>query len=85
MCCGVSGDALMVRVGGEAYWNALVQQHVRAPEFGGRVATARAGFMLVDRAGVDPAVELASWAQKADDFIATLPVKSVEAAKNRRA
>jgi len=36
MCCGVSGAALLVRVGREAYQQMLAQPHVRPMEFAGR-------------------------------------------------
>lgn len=44
MCCGVTGTALMVRVGPEARERALAQPHVRPMEFTGRPL---AGFVCV--------------------------------------
>lgn len=37
MCCGVTGGALMVRMGAEARERGLAEPHVRPMEFGGRV------------------------------------------------
>jgi hypothetical protein len=39
MCCGVTGSALMVRVGREANQSVLAQPHVRPMEFAGRRAS----------------------------------------------
>lgn len=36
MCCGVTGSAVMVRVGREAYQRMLTEPHVRPMEFAGR-------------------------------------------------
>jgi hypothetical protein len=56
MCCGVTGSALMVRVGRGAYQRMFTQPHVRPMEFAGRRPT---GFVLVDAGGyrtdMDPA------------------------------
>ena len=46
MCCGVNGQALMMRVGREAYREALAEPHVRPLVVGKRRP---AGFVLVDR------------------------------------
>jgi len=48
MCCGVTGSALMVRVGREAYQRTLAA-HVRPMEIGG--GRRPSGFVLVDRKG----------------------------------
>ena len=50
MCCGVSGAALLVRVGRDDYPRLLAQPFVRPLEFGGRRP---AGFVLVDPPGCD--------------------------------
>jgi TfoX N-terminal domain len=71
MCCGVSGEALMVRVGREAREQVLAERHVRPMEFAGR---ALAGFVLVDPAGFRTDADLASWVQRGIDFVSTLPV-----------
>jgi TfoX/Sxy family transcriptional regulator of competence genes len=81
MCCGVTGSALMVRVGREAYQRMLAEPHVRPMEFAGRRPT---GFVLVDPQGyrTDPA--LATWIQRGIDFVATLPAKEPTAKTPRR-
>ncbi len=72
MCCGVTGSALMVRVGREAYQRLLTQPHVRPMEFAGRRPT---GFVLVDPEGYRTDTALATWIQRGIDFAATLPEK----------
>lgn len=72
MCCGVTGAALMVRVGPDAYAEALNEPHVRPMEIGGR---ATAGFVLVDPAGVRTAATLSRWIQRGLDLASTLPPK----------
>lgn len=73
MCCGVTGSALMVRIGREEYDTALVQPNVRPMEFGGRRPT---GFVLIDPAGFRTDAALAAWIQRGIDFIQTLPAKN---------
>ena len=69
MCCGVSGAALMVRVGPEERDRALLQPHVRAMKFGGR---ALSGFVLVDPEGYRTDKALAAWVKRGLDFVSTL-------------
>jgi hypothetical protein len=72
MCCGVTGTALMVRVGAEAYQQALAEPHVRPLEFGGRRPKA---FVLVDAEGVRTKATLERWIRRGLTFVATLPAK----------
>ncbi len=72
MCCGVTGSALMVRVGRDAYQRMLAQPHVRPMEFAGRRPT---GFVLVDPAGYRTERAFAAWVQRGIDFVSTLPAK----------
>jgi TfoX/Sxy family transcriptional regulator of competence genes len=72
MCCGVTGNALMVRVGAEARDRMLARPHVRPMEFAGR---ALAGFVLIDPEGFRTDAALAAWVQRGLDFAATLPAK----------
>ena len=72
MCCGVTGSALMVRVGREAYQRMLTEPHVRPLEFAGRRPT---GFVLVDPQGYRTDAALATWIQRGIDFVVTLPAK----------
>jgi len=82
MCCGVTGSALMVRVGAEARERALARPHVRPMEFAGRPL---AGFVLVDPDGFRTDAALAAWVQQGLDFAATLPVKRPAARRSRSA
>jgi hypothetical protein len=72
MCCGVTGTALMVRVGPEAREWALAQPHVRPMKFAGK---ALGGFVCVDPEGFRTATELATWVQRGIDFVSTIPAK----------
>jgi hypothetical protein len=72
MCCGVTGRALMVRVGRDAYARTVAQPHVRPMEIGGRRP---AGFVLVDPPAIKAPAALAKWVQRGLDFAATLPAK----------
>jgi len=70
MCCGVTGTALMVRVGREARDRALAEPHVRPMEFAGR---SLAGFICVDPDGFRTDAALATWVQRGLDFVSRLP------------
>jgi hypothetical protein len=76
MCCGVTGRALMVRVGAEARDRVLAERHVRPMEFAGRPL---AGFVLIDPEGFRTEAALANWVQRGLDFAATLPAKRLTA------
>src|SRR5258708_1449884 len=80
MCCGVSGAALMVRVGPGAYQRMLARPHVRPLEFAGRRPT---GFVLVDPDGYRSEAALAAWVKRGLDFAATLPKKKPATAVSR--
>ena len=73
MCCGVTGSALMVRVGREAYQRTLAEPHVRPMEIGG--GRRPSGFALVDRKGYGTDAALAKWVKRGTDFVSTLPAK----------
>jgi TfoX/Sxy family transcriptional regulator of competence genes len=76
MCCGVTGAALMVRVGAESRDQALGEPHVRPMLFAGQ---ALSGFVCIDPAGYVSDDALASWIQRGLDFVSGLPVKPVRA------
>jgi hypothetical protein len=80
MCCGVTGSALMVRVGAEARVRALARPHVRPMEFAGRPLS---GFVLIDPEGFRTDAALAAWVQQGLDFAATLPAKRPATTKRR--
>ncbi|MGZ3665577.1 MAG: TfoX/Sxy family protein [Ktedonobacterales bacterium] len=81
MCCGVTSEGLMVRVGPDRREGALAQAHVRPMEFGGRVL---AGFVLVDPDGYQDDASLAVWVQRGVDVALTLPAKAPAARKRLR-
>lgn len=80
MCCGVTGTALMVRVGREGYERALAEPHARPMKFAGR---ALAGFVCVDPEGYRTDRALGKWIQRGIDFVSALPAKKPEARRPR--
>ena len=72
MCCGVTGDKLMVRVGPEARSQMLAKPHTEPMKFAGR---SLAGFICVAPAGYRTDRALRIWVQRGIDFVATLPRK----------
>ncbi len=80
MCCGATGDALMVRVGKDGYEEALAQPHVRPLEFGGRRPS---GFVLVDPEGHRTAAQLKTWVRRGIDVALGLPKKAPRKAAKR--
>jgi TfoX/Sxy family transcriptional regulator of competence genes len=73
MCCGITGTALMIRVGADSREKALREPHVRPMTFGGRVLS---GFICIEPAGYAADDALASWVQRGLDFVSGLPAKS---------
>jgi TfoX N-terminal domain len=78
MCCGVTGDALMVRVGPEARERALGQPHVRPMEFAGR---ALAGFVCVEPEGFADQAAFEWWVGQGLDFVSAASVTNRAAGK----
>jgi TfoX/Sxy family transcriptional regulator of competence genes len=74
MCCGVTGEALLVRVGADAYPKTLAEPHVRPMEFAGRRPK---GFVLVDPEGWRSDKALAAWVKRGVDFAQSLPKKTL--------
>ncbi len=72
MCCGILNDELMVRVGADAYAEALYQPHARPMDFTGKPMV---GFLYVGSPGLASEQGLAAWIQRSLDFILTLPPK----------
>jgi hypothetical protein len=73
MCCGVTGSAVLIRVGREGYREALAKPHVRPLEFAGRRAS---GFVLVDPDGHRGDKALAAWIERGLAVVAALPRKT---------
>lgn len=74
MCCGITGTALMVRVGAERREQALREPHVQPMAFAGR---ALSGFICIEPEGYAADNALASWVQRGLDFVSGLPAKPV--------
>ena len=72
MACGVHRDALMVRVGRDAYADSLELPYARPMDFTGRPMR---GFVLVDAAGIVTAAALNEWASRGVAYAASLPEK----------
>ena len=72
MCVGVSGDDLMVRVGPDAYAEALAQPHAREMDFTGKPLR---GFVYVDPLGFESDEDLAAWIERGARFVRSLPAK----------
>ena len=71
MCCGVTNDDLMVRVGAGGLEDALDQPHARPMDFTGRPMK---GFVFVDAGAVGDRV-LRRWIQRGVIFAESLPAK----------
>jgi len=72
MCCGVAGEELMLRVGPDAYEDAVSQPHARKMDFTGRPMK---GFVFVEPDGIASDKDLNSWVAKASAFALSLPAK----------
>lgn len=80
MFCGVTGSALMVRVGRDERDRVLAEPHVRPMEFAGRPL---AGFVLVEHEGFTTDMELARWVNRGIEFMTMLPPKERVPSKPR--
>jgi TfoX/Sxy family transcriptional regulator of competence genes len=72
MCVGVWKENLIVRVGPEAYDEALEQPHVCEFDITGRPMK---GWVMVEPAGLHRESELAEWVERAVAFVSELPAK----------
>jgi TfoX/Sxy family transcriptional regulator of competence genes len=72
MSCGVVNETLMVRVGPEAYANALARPHARQMDFTGKPLK---GFVYVAPEGVESDEALSSWVSLSLEFVGSLPPK----------
>ena len=76
MCCGITGMALMIRVGAESREQALREPHVRPMVFAGR---ALSGFICIEPEGYATDDALASWVRRGLAFVSGVPAKPVRA------
>jgi TfoX/Sxy family transcriptional regulator of competence genes len=72
MCCGVSGEDLMVRLGEDAADAALDEPGARPMDFTGRPMK---GYAFVGPAGTTTDAALRDWVQRALAFVDGLPAK----------
>ena len=72
MCCGVSGDDLMLRVGPDQYDDALMQPHARVMDFTGRPMK---GYVYVGHEGLASDEQLEEWIGRGLRFVQSLPPK----------
>ena len=73
MCCGVTKDQLVVRVGLPPHADALAEPHVRPMDFTGRPLR---GFVFVGPAGVRTSRTLERWISRGIAFVGSLPKKT---------
>ena len=72
MAAGILGDRLMVRVGADAYEEALREPHCGTMDFTGRPMR---GFVVVEAEGVASEAGLEEWVGRGVGFALTLPPK----------
>ena len=72
MCCCVTEHGLMVRVGTDAYEDALAQPHAKVMDLTGRPMR---GWVLVEPEGLASDAMLGRWVEQGAEFAGTLPPK----------
>ncbi len=72
MSFGIVGSELMVRVGPDAYPQALAAPHAREMNFTGR---SMRGMVFVSEAGISEDEDLQAWLQRGVVFAGSLPPK----------
>jgi TfoX/Sxy family transcriptional regulator of competence genes len=72
MCCGISGQDLMVRVGPDIFEQALKRPHARPMDFTGRPLR---GFVYVSPEGCRTSAKLNEWVKVGLEFALSLPPK----------
>jgi TfoX/Sxy family transcriptional regulator of competence genes len=70
MCCGVFDEKLVVRVGPDAYDEALREPHARPMDFTGRPLP---GFVYIAREGYASETALRQWIDRSVGFVRSLP------------
>ena len=78
MCCGLTKTDFMVRVGPDAYDDALAQPHARPMDFTGRPL---AGMVYVAPEGIKSAAALAKWVGRGVSFVSSLPPKAAKSSQ----
>jgi TfoX/Sxy family transcriptional regulator of competence genes len=82
MFLGVIGEDLMVRVGVDAYEEALARPGVRLMDFAGRPM---AGMVYVGPQGTRDDAALSAWVEQAFAFASAMPAKAPKAPRARKA
>lgn len=82
MVAGVATDDLMVRVGPDAWAEALAQPHAREMDFTGR---SMKGFVFVEPAGLAEDADLQAWIDRGLAFAGALPPKERSAGATKKA
>jgi len=72
MCFGVLGSEIMVRVGPDAYGDALQLPHAREMDFTGR---SMRGMVYVDAGGISEDGQLEAWLHRGLAYAESLPPK----------
>jgi len=72
MAVGLTAAELMVRVGPDAWEDALADEHAREMDFTGKSLK---GFVYVDPAGWSTKQDLAKWVARGVEFVESLPPK----------
>ena len=72
MFIGITGEALMARVGPESYEKALSQPHVREMDFTGKPMK---GYVFVVPPGFERDSDLSKWVDLCVAFVKSLPPK----------
>jgi TfoX/Sxy family transcriptional regulator of competence genes len=72
MLVGVWKDSLIVRLGPDAYEDALQEPHVREFDITGKPMK---GWVMVEPEGVEDDEQLAGWIERAVKFVGKLPGK----------
>ena len=72
MCCGIVKDMLVVRIGPDAYDEALKEKHTRPMDFTGKPMK---GYVYVKPKGIKSDENLKSWIERGIKFVRTLPAK----------
>jgi TfoX/Sxy family transcriptional regulator of competence genes len=76
MAVGIVNDDLMVRVGPDAYAEAMRQPHARRMDFTGRPMK---GLVFVSPEGLEADADLEGWVRRGLAFTSTLPPKAPSA------
>ena len=80
MVAGVATDDLMLRVGPDAWADALAQPHAREMDFTGRSMN---GYVFVSPDGVAEDADLQAWLDRALAFVGSLPPKEKKAKEKK--